>query len=305
MTTNTKKQTKNILAILLIVLISCGAYYLYNQQASENTGNTQNTDIQTEKNLFLTELEEMSAAYDIAIYESKEKDIHLEKAKRTIENLIDSLKTTEVSIKELLQLKEWQVAFKSEIKNLVRENKELIQDNKILVHSLNKRKDQLSKNEETSTVLKKENETLSEEKEVLNNTIAEAKYLTLLDLKVEGIKERSSGKEIVTDKARRVNKFKICYDIAKNALVNEGDKTMQVQVLDPKNELVTVGGSPMKAEDSDLLYSFNTTFSYKNENLKVCDYLELNEDVIPEKGMYTIHIYDGKILVTTSTITLK
>ncbi|MGB1308684.1 MAG: hypothetical protein ACPG6B_07225 [Oceanihabitans sp.] len=299
MTSNNHKLIKYALAVVTLLLISYGGYSLF------STNPLDYKEIQSQKELVLIELQEMSEAYNNAIILSNEKDENLENAKIKIDNLIDSLKITESSIKELFQLKERQLELKSEMKNLVRENKELTQDNKILVHSLIKRKEQLTKSTELSSTLKKENDELEEEKEALNKTISEAKYLTLLDLTIAGVKERSSGKELITNKARRVNKFKVCYSIAKNELVNEGDKTMQVQILDNNNVVISNSENPLKIQDSNISYSFNTSFSYKNENLKVCDYFVFNKDTELEKGTYTINIYDRKVLVTTTTLTLK
>ncbi|MFD2542926.1 hypothetical protein ACFSSB_11400 [Lacinutrix gracilariae] len=299
MTTSKKKGIKTILSVFILLFVSYGGYSLISSKI------TNNTEILSDKKLILNKLKETSLAYDTAIKESKVKDVHLEEAKLKIDHLIDSLQTSNATVKDLLLLKEKQLELSSEMKNLIRDNKELIQDNKILVHSLQKRKTQLSNSEAISTELKKENEALQAEKNLLHNSIEEAKYLTLLDLEIAGIKERSSGKEMTTNKAKRVNKLKICYAIAKNTLVQEGDKTMQVQILDPNNELVTQNTGALQIAESNILYSFNTTFSYKNENLNVCDYFVFNADTTLEKGTYQIHIYDNKNVVTSSTIALK
>ncbi|MBU2938023.1 hypothetical protein KO494_00595 [Lacinutrix sp. C3R15] len=299
MTTHKKKGIKTILSVIILLFVSYGAYSLFSSKLTEKT------EILSEKKILLNQLKETSLAYDTAIKESEEKDIVLEKAKLKIDHLIDSLQTSNTTVTDLLLLKEKQLEITSEMKNLIRDNKELIQDNKILVHSLQKRKKQLFESQAIANALKKENGELDAEKILLNNSIEEAKYLTLLDLEIEGIKERSSGKEMITNKAKRINKLKICYAIAKNNLVQEGDKTMQVQILDPNNELVTQNTGALKIAESDILYSFNTTFSYKNENLNVCDYFVFNADTTLEKGTYQIHIYDNKNVVTSATITLK
>ena len=299
MKTNNNKPTTKILTILALLLFSYVTYSFFAPKTKVND------ELEIEKNLVLNELTEMSNTYDLAIKESIEKDVNLEEAKQKIETLIDSLKITTFSLKELIKLKERQLELNSEMKFFIRENKELKQDNRLLVYSLNKRIDQLSKKDQLFASLKKEKESLAEEKEGLHKIINEAKFLTLLDLKIEGIKVRSSGKEILTDKAKRVDKFKICYAIAKNALIKESDKIMQVQVLDPNNNVLSTNQKVLKNEDSNIEYTFDTMFSYKNKNLSVCDYLELKEGNMLEKGTYLINIYDGKSLVTTSKIILK
>lgn len=295
---NNKKQLTKGLAFALLLLFGFGIYLCKPVPKGDN-------ELDTEKNIVLSKLNEMSIAYDFAISNSQEKDIKLEEAKLEVEALIDSLKTVKPSLRALIRLKERQFELNSDMKNLLRENTELKQDNKLLVYSLNKRKDQLYKSEVLYASLEKEKADLIEEKEDLNTKINEANFLNLLDLTVEGIKVKSSGKESITSKARRVTKFKICYSIAKNTLVRESTKTLQVQVLDPNNAVVTSNNKVLIIEDSAIEYSFNTTFNYKNDNLKVCDYLDINEDKNLNKGTYTINVFDGKILVTSSKTTLK
>ncbi|AUC82981.1 hypothetical protein [Lacinutrix sp. Bg11-31] len=298
MITNNRKQLKRGIAIFAFVLISFAVYSCKSDPKVDN-------ELEMEKQVVLKELQDMSTAYDVAINNSKEKDSKLEDAKLKIEKLIDSLKIIEPSYKALIKLKGMQLELDSELKNLIRDNKELRQDNNILVYSLTKRKDQLAKSKELNASLNKEKEGLVEEKEDLNKKINEANFLNLLDLTIEGVKEKSSGKEILTDKARRVNKFKICYSIAKNTLIKESNKTLYVQILDPNNAVVVSKDKALKAEGSDNEYSFKTAFVYKNENLNVCDYFTFNEDKDLEEGTYTVNIYDGDLLVTTSKITLE
>lgn len=299
MNTNTTKLVKNSFIFIALALLGYGTFSFFNPSKTENP------ELELEKNLVLNELKDMSNAYEIAIKKSKTKDVKLEEAKQKIVVLIDSIKNTKSSIKELIILKTKQLELNGEMNNLIRENKELKQDNKILVHSLNKRINQLAKTEDLTASLKKEKDSLAIEKEDLTTVINKARYLNLLNLNIEGIKQRASGKEITTTKAKRVNKLKICYAIAKNTLVKEGDKTMHVQVLDPNNKVIALNNETLNSENGTIKYTFNTTFSYKNENLKVCDYLNFEEDRALEKGTYLINIYDGETLVTTSQIILK
>jgi hypothetical protein len=298
MITNTKTTLRRCLSLLVLILVG---YLTF----SCNSDKKVEEELEAEKQIVLNELEEMSAAYEVAISESKEKDTNLEEAKFKIEALIDSLKIAEPSVKALLQLKGRQLELNSEMKNLIRENKELKQDNEILVYSLTKRKGQLSKSEALNDSLTKEKEGLVEKTEALNNKINEANFLNLLDLTVEGIKVKSSGKEIITDRTGRVDKFKVCYKIAKNTLVEESNKTLYVQILDPNNSVVTSNKAASKMEDNEIEYSFSTSFKYKKENLTVCDYLVINEDKDLVDGTYTINVFDGMTLVTSSTLSLR
>ena len=298
MTTNNRKQLGRGITLLALIIFGFGFYSIKPDPKVDTT-------LETEKQLVLKELQHMHKAYDWAIIETEEKGVKLEAAKLEIENLIDSLKVIEPTYKALIQLKRRQLELDSEFKYLIRENKELKQDNSLLVKAITKRRKQLSNSKEINTALTKEKEVLAEEKEGLTKKIEEANFLNLFDLRIEGIKEKSSGKEVLTVKSRRVDKFKICYSIAKNTLIKETNKALYIQILDPNNTVIVSKNQALIIENNDNEYSYKTTFLYKNENLKVCDYFTFNKNNDIEKGTYTVNIFDGDLLVTTSKITLE
>jgi len=68
----------------------------------------------------------------------------------------------------------------------------------------------------------------------LAKTVEIASKLSVLNLKTSAYKLKSSGKQIETDKASRVDVLKISFTIAENRVAKSGDKTYYVQVIDSK-----------------------------------------------------------------------
>jgi hypothetical protein len=138
----------------------------------------------------------------------------------------------------------------------------------------------------------------------LAKVVENAAVLQTVALKGFGVIERSSGKQIPTERARRSDKIKVCYTIAKNTLVLAGDKELYVQVLDPNNNVLGVN-EQIQFNDKVLNYSLVSKFNYENRNLNICEYVSPNGDDVFAKGRYTINVFNEDELVSTSEFTLK
>ena len=66
--------------------------------------------------------------------------------------------------------------------------------------------------------------------------------------------------------------------IAKNDLVESGDKALYVQVIDPKNNVLGLNNELVFNEDV-LNYSLISSFNYENNNLDICEYISSDESL--------------------------
>ena len=294
----TKRGTSIALASI-IVLLALGNFYFSSKESHSKS------ELEHEKIALIEELKDMSSSYDELLEERNWKNEELIDAKLKINQLIDSLETTSLTIASLLALKDKQLELHSTLKGLIRENNELKQDNGLLVHSLNVRKDQLSQANKQLLSYQDKNEQLLEEKKHLNEQVENMAFLNMVNLNVRTLKERPSGKQIETNKSRRTDKFEVCYTIAKNPLVQEGTKELYVQVVGPRQLVVSPKYKRFKEERFELNYSFVTTFNYINENITKCDYLEVEDSEDLKKGTYTVNIYDRENLITNYKLELK
>ena len=143
---------------------------------------------------------------------------------------------------------------------------------------------------------------------VQNTALAEvvenAAVLNTVGLKGFGVIERTSGKLIPTERASRVDKIRVCFTVAKNALVQAGDQELYVQVIDPKNN--TLGANEqVQFEEKTLNYSIISKFNYENGSLNICEFVASKGENKFEKGRYVVNIFNEKDLVSSSEFTLK
>jgi len=138
----------------------------------------------------------------------------------------------------------------------------------------------------------------------LADVVESAAVLNTNSLKVSGVIERNSGKQIPTERARRSDKIRICFTVAKNKLIKAGDKELFVQVIDPKNNILGENEQVVFGEES-LNYSLISKFNYENESLPICEYIAKVGKENFEKGMYKINVFNGRELVSSSQFTMR
>lgn len=249
-----------------------------------------------EKELVMKDLSNMAKQYETAIGENEIANEKLVEARDRIQGLIDSLKISETNVKSLYRYKQKYVGLQKEMDVLLAENDKLKVENELLATSLDSTKVQLEERTMFTDSLLVQNTALSE-------VVEDASVLNATNLKVFGVIERSSGKMVPTERARRSDKLKVCFTVAKNKLVQSGDQELYIQVIDPKNN--TLGeNNQVQFGDDILTYSLVSKFNYENKDLDVCEYVNpIGDDF--ESGRYVVNVFNEKDLVSTSEFTLK
>ena len=218
---------KVALGIAIALFIGTAVYTSSLYQDKQET----EQQLTSEKNDVMENLNAMKAKYDLALSESEVTNQNLVEARERIQGLIDSLKTSETNVKSLWRYKQKYLALQEEMDVLLAENDRLKVENMQLATTLDSTKVQLEEGRMFNDSLVIQNTALAE---VMEN----AAVLTTANLKGFGVIERSNGKLIPTERARRSDKIRVCYTVAKNKLVQSGDKELYVQVIDPKNNIL-------------------------------------------------------------------
>ncbi|WP_412985310.1 chromosome partitioning protein ParA [Pontimicrobium sp. IMCC45349] len=290
---STNRGLKVILGIAVVLLLGT-AFYTYKLQ---NDSAATEKQLKEEKALVLKDLSSMAEQYDVAIGENEVANQKLVEARERIKGLIDSLKVSDNNVKSLWRYKKKYLALQEEMDVLLAENDSLKVENALLATTLD------------STQLQLEERTMYNDSLLAQNTelagiVEGAAILSTVGLKGFGVIERSSGKLIPTERARRADKLRVCYTVTKNALVQSGDKEFFVQVLDPNDNVLGLN-EQIQFEDQVLNYSLISKFNYENGNLDICEFVESSGADDFEKGRYLVNVFDQNRLVSSTEFSLK
>ena len=284
---------KAIIAVLALLLLgSLG--YIFKLTSDSNALKTEIKSEITEKENVLKDLEDLKVSYDAAIAENTSMSDELIAERDKVVNLMEEVKRSKGDVASMSKYKQMYV-------NLESKNKSLLQQIEVLTAKNQELKTNL---DSTNVVLedsKQYNQVLVGQNEDLAKTVEKASKLSILNLKTGAYKVRSSGKEISTEKASRVDMLKISFTIAENSVAKSGDKIYYVQIIDSKNNVLG-DKATINFDDKSLTYSFTTKVKYENKTVSVSENLP-GKDF--EKGTYFVNVFDKAELVSNSSFSLK
>ena len=296
-------KTKIIVLLSVCILVISG-YMLYdslNKEMSETEVKTQFTDLKSEYHYIQKDLE--LAVSDIH-FNSKE----IVAQKQKIEKLINKNNVTQ---EELMEAKKIMGTLSKTILKNYKEKVIFLEDEKVkLLSEKDKIVIEVSKLQDKVNVLDEKiikEKKISERKDQL---ITYASKLSLSNFKLNSFKVRSSGKEIQTDKAYRIDRIKVNFDINENILAPSGQKILFMVIKNPKSETVTFSNRPSGVffvNNKKNIFSDKVEINYANGKEQTLEFVWDNEDF--SRGDYVMEVYEktkqGAFLIGKVTKTLE
>lgn len=287
----TDKTKKTVIVVLVLLLAGLGVYSFLDHKKQTDAI----TDLTAEKQEVMTELKQLKTQYDEAIAENTSLSTELAKEKHQIEEYIDSLKKIKFTNRKTV------LFYKNKIQELTKKTQRLMVANDSLVkknesltlenQDLEVQKDSLSQN------LKKQhqtNDTLLQKNVDLSSKVALASQIRANGYAVATFDKRRSGKFKPTQKARRINTFKVSFNINENPLAKERDVPVFVVVKAPNGDVLKSKGFFTDANGERIAFTDKTAVPY-HQLAVVTDVIIDVDDIKLEKGAYLIDVYlDGK-----------
>ncbi|WP_264509733.1 hypothetical protein [Flavobacterium sp. N1719] len=291
-----QKNNSSLKAIILVLalLLLGSLFYIFKLTTDTQTLETKVTAVSTEKDNILKDLQELKATYDAAIAENTSMSDELIAEREKVVQLMAQLEKSKGDANALRKYKEQYKSLEVKMKSLMQEVEVLKGENQKLNKNLDSTKVVLQDSKNYNQVLVGQNEELTK-------TVEKASKLSILNLKTAAYKQRSSGKQIETDKASRADILKISFTIAENAVAKSGDKVYYVQVIDAKNNVLGDKETATFGSQS-LTYSFQAKVKYENKTVNVSQDLPGKSF---EKGSYFVNIFDKGELVSKTSFTLR
>ena len=232
---------RNVLtAILVIALLGTWGYIIYDknktrQEKDELTTQIVNSD--SSKNELQRELDDAALRLDMlktsnvkadSLLKTKDKDIQALKSR--VQAILNDKNATSAQLAEarrlIAQLKGNIDTYTAEIESLKLQNTQLTEEKRVVTQE----RDSVKRNYDSANQVIQQKE----------NVIDVGSTLHASNFKIEGIKEKSSGKEKVTTTAKRVDKLRISFDIDENRITQSGPKDIYVSITAPDGTPVVV-----------------------------------------------------------------
>ena len=281
------------LAILTLAVVGL-AYLYYTEKEKNRVQVSVNVELNQAKDSLEQNLENMIAEYESLQTTNDEVNQELLAEKERVKSLLQKLRneryysrsTFDEYEKELGTLRQIMRSYIVQIDSLNQSNIALRQEN---TQVRTKFKDVQSKNEE-----------LTEKVEEASRKVEVASVLRAINIAAHGL--NSNGKE--RNRTKQINKFRACFTIDQNKIVEPGLKTVYMRIITPAEfVLENQQLDSVRVNDTKIMYSAKRDLEYNNEAIDMCIYYQVYE-LLPE-GEYIFEIIHGNHVIGSSKLELK
>lgn len=128
--------------------------------------------------------------------------------------------------------------------------------------------------------------------------VAKTQTLRAINIHAKGVKILSDMYSRPYDNS--IQQIRVCFTLENNEFVTKGDKIIYIQIVNPKNQIISVNNTSLELSDLTLNYSEEVTAFYNQKDTDVCTYVNLEKNKTL-KGKYLVNIYaDFKKIGTTT-----
>ncbi len=291
------KTTGNILIVLVLIQTLAIAWLVYDRMQSnrENLQLTENLQTVTdERDAVQTELQSMYEQYESLKTDNEEINAELEAQQERISDLMAQLKRTKRSnFSKIKELEAEAETLRSIMKDYIRQidelntkNKQLMAENKTVKQNYNKEL--------------KEKESIITERDSLTSTVKKAAQLKGYGIMITPLNKRGKS----TTRARKMERIKVCFNIAENVIAKKGRKTIYIRIAGPDNQILLASNSKMfNYQGKEIAYSALKKITYKGEITEVCMFWQATREYPP--GKYSVDIFADGSKIGSQNFVLK
>jgi len=295
--------TRNVLIGLLAVgLLGTWGYVLYDKnktteqiQVKSAEVKTVSTDRDSIKNLYeeaIVRLDNLTGENTRISSEVVSKDAELKKIKGEIKGILANKNATAGDLKRarnlIGELNGKISNLEQEVARLMGENQQLATNNTVLTQE----KTDLQTNLQTTT----------QQKEDLAKKVDVGSTFSASNITIKGIDEKGNGKEKETDKAKKVNKLVVSFDV-ENRITPSGPVDLYVIVTGPDGKVISSpamnSGNLTTRNDGDRTFTAKTTVDYEQGTRKNVSF-PLRQDKF-QVGDYKIEVYQNGFKIAEGT----
>jgi hypothetical protein len=285
------KSKNKWLYILLVIIVGLVVFLIF-KEIKEKKQDAIRMQYIEEKNALRDDLDDLIDEHDDLLDEYSDLNDQLHKKDSVIQNQIAEIRNLirtkndlSEARKKITALKEIAKRYLSNIDSLlvVNENLKIEKDSVIKVN-----KDINWKNYK----LNKQNEKLTEK-------VNRGSVLEILEVDVNTVRYRGTGREVSTRFAKKVQKVIVCFTIGANQISEAEEKLVYLQLLSSNGDIIAGDKDLLiNVNDKDVSYTTLATFEYENVEMTSCFEWERVQQL--ERDIYLINlIIEGRIIGQT------
>lgn len=303
-----KKDNRGIIyGVLIAALLGTWGYIIYDKSKTKEViqqKDVQYASLDSVRNQLLTDYQ----AAEIRLDKMTTENAKLDSLVKTRDKDVVAMRSR---IKTLISKQNASAADLAEARRLINQLNGKIEEYVKEIERLQGENQQLtSANQQLTTEKQQLTDTLNTkvtENKDLSNKVDVGSTLNATNFQLAAINEKKSGKESVTSKAKKADKFRVSFDVD-NRLATTGTKDLYIIVVDPAGKVVKEeglgSGSVTTREDGDKEFTNKVSVDYEQGKRKNVSFdLKQTEKYTP--GTYKVEVYQNGFKIGEGAVTLK
>ena len=241
-----------------------------------------------QKNMLRDELDDLIDEHDELLDEYGALNDQLQDKDSVIQNQITQIRNLIRTEEDLTEARKKITTLKNIVKRYISNIDSLLLINENLIIE----KDSiLKKNQDINW----KNYKLNKQNEKLAEKVSKGTVLEVLNIAVEGLRYRATGKEVSTAKAKKIQKLRICFRLGANPISDPGEKTVFMQLIDPSGSLIE-GQEDIEVSVGDSIFNCTASWVFNYQNIEMNNCFEWERVQQLSSGKYLINlIIEGRV----------
>lgn len=297
-TTNRKANTMRgiLMGVLVAALLGTWGYIIWDKNNTKETLSQKDnliTSTSSQRDELQKELADATMRYDMLKTSNSKKDSTITEKDREIAEKSQRIQTlltkSNASQRELNEARSLIASlngdiegYKTQIEMLEGQKVQLAQEKMVVTQE----RDRVIKDFDSAKVVIKQREDVID----IGSTLHASNF------NIVGIKEKGSGKEKVTDKAKKVDKLRVSFDLDENMITSSGNKEIYVVITDPSGQTVAVeslgSGKFNTREGEEKTFTQKLDVNYV-QNTRQTVTFDWKQDQDFSTGNYKIEVYNN------------
>ena len=319
---NKKNSNQNLIAIAAtigVILLGVIGWLAYSNITKANKleqtvfeleeSNNLRSELEIQYNQALSDLEAQKTNNEELNAIIDQQKAELEEQKNKIAGLLSAKGKLNKARAEIENLKTQVNGYIAQIDELKAANEMLAGENDSLKIERAELKTNLEGKVAENEMLNEAKAQLVSEKAALTDKVNIASVIKMKEVKVEGMKIKSEKKSVVTNKAKQVDKFKVCFTTLDNDVVSAGPERFFIRLINPLGETLAIedmgsGTITNKATGEEIRFTQYEEMDYSNEEANSCLYWKPT-NLSFMAGTYTVEIYNKGYLAGMGSVSFK
>ena len=245
-----------------------------------------------QKNMLRDELDDLIDEHDDLLDEYGELNEHLHEKDSIIQHQIAEIRNLIRTKSDLKEAQQKIAALKDISKRYLANIDSLL----VLNETLTIEKDSVIKENKN---INWKNYKLNKQNEKLAEKVNKGSVLELLSIDVEAVRYRSTGREVTTRFAKKVQKIRVCFSVGANQISDAETKEVYLQMINERGMLIS-GLEELNVEVNDSTFGCTSLAEFDYNNIEMENCFEWERIAQFEKGTYLLNlIIEGRVLGQT------